>query len=78
MKLMVRNDEDTAGRFEALSDEIREMIIDRASLNGGPFASNLGTVEIILALCHVFDFKKDKIVFDIGQQYQPYKILTGG
>jgi len=77
LELMERTDEDTAGRFEALSDEIREMIIDRASLNGGPFASNLGTVEIILALCHVFDFKKDKIVFDIGQQYQPYKILTG-
>ncbi|MGD9209706.1 MAG: 1-deoxy-D-xylulose-5-phosphate synthase N-terminal domain-containing protein [Desulfobacteraceae bacterium] len=57
--------------------KIREMIIERAAKNGGPFASNLGAVEIIIALCEVFDFGKDKIVFDIGQQYQAYKILTG-
>ncbi|MBU0991094.1 MAG: hypothetical protein KJ737_01265 [Proteobacteria bacterium] len=56
---------------------IREMIIDRAAKHGGPFASSLGIVELTLALLDVFDFDKDKIVFDIGHQYQAYKILTG-
>jgi 1-deoxy-D-xylulose-5-phosphate synthase len=53
------------------------MIIDRASKNGGPFASSLGVVELIIALMEVFDFEQDTIVFDIGHQYQAYKILTG-
>ena len=57
--------------------EIRAMIIDRASKNGGPFASSLGIVELTIALMEVFDFDRDKIVFDIGHQYQAYKILTG-
>lgn len=59
------------------SREIRDMIIDRAAKNGGPFASSLGVVELILALMEVFDFDHDKIIFDIGHQYQAYKILTG-
>lgn len=71
------NKESTAITYEDKAKEIRELIIQRAAKFGGPFASNLGAVEIIIALCEVFDFKKDKIVFDIGQQYQAYKILTG-
>lgn len=64
--------------YDKIAKEIRELIINRASKYGGPFGSNLGSVEIIIALCKVYDFKdKDKIVFDIGQQYQAYKILTG-
>ncbi len=63
--------------LDMIAHDIREMIIERAAQFGGPMASNLGTVEIILALCRVFNFEKDRIVFDIGQQYQPYKILTG-
>lgn len=57
--------------------ELREMIIKRASVDSGHLASPLGTVELIQALLQVFDFKKDKIVFDVGHQAHSYKILTG-
>ncbi len=61
----------------ALSDEIRQVIIDTVTLNGGHFASNLGTVELTVALFYVFDFPKDKIIFDVGHQSYAYKILSG-
>jgi 1-deoxy-D-xylulose-5-phosphate synthase len=57
--------------------EIRKMIIKRASENSGHCASPLGVVELTQALLAVFDFKKDKIVFDVGHQAHAYKILTG-
>lgn len=57
--------------------ELRKMIIQRASMDSGHCASPLGTVEIIQALLQVFDFSKDKIVFDVGHQSHAYKILTG-
>ena len=57
--------------------EIRRMIVKRASENSGHCASPLGTVEITQALLAVFDFNKDKIVFDVGHQAHAYKILTG-
>ncbi|MBT8339811.1 MAG: hypothetical protein HKP58_02380 [Desulfatitalea sp.] len=60
-----------------MARDIRELIVDRAANHGGPFASSLGVVELTLAIMEVFDFDKDKIVFDIGHQYQAYKILTG-
>jgi len=66
--------------YKALSkqaEEIRKMIIKRASLNSGHLASPLGAVELTQALMCVFDFKKDKIVFDVGHQAHAYKILTG-
>lgn len=63
-------------KLSVLAEEIREYIIDTVSENGGHLASNLGAVEITLALLKVFDFKKDSIVFDVGHQSYVYKILT--
>ncbi len=61
----------------ALCAELREKIISTVSTNGGHLASNLGTVELTVALLSVFDYKKDKIVFDVGHQSYSYKLLTG-
>jgi len=63
--------------LEFLAEDIREYLIDITSQNGGHLSSNLGVVEATIALCKVFDFKKDKIVFDVGHQCYTYKILTG-
>lgn len=62
---------------EELSEEIRKYIIDVISENGGHLASNLGVVELTIALNSIFDFKKDKIVWDVGHQTYVHKILTG-
>jgi len=55
---------------------VREVLLEQASRNGGHLASNLGVVELTIALLEVFDFAEDTIVFDIGHQSHPYKILT--
>lgn len=60
-----------------LSIEIREFLINNVSKTGGHLASNLGIVELTIALLYNFDFTKDKIVFDVGHQSYVYKILTG-
>lgn len=60
-----------------LSHNIREIIIDTVSKNGGHLASNLGMVEATIALHKVFDSPKDRIVFDVGHQCYAHKILTG-
>lgn len=60
-----------------LADELRCLIIDTVSKNGGHLASNLGVVEITIALHRVFDSPKDKIIFDVGHQCYTHKILTG-
>lgn len=60
-----------------LSNEIRQRIIEVAKKNGGHLSSNLGIIETTIALNYVFDFPKDKIVFDVGHQCYAYKILTG-
>ncbi len=60
-----------------LASEIREFLIDKVSKNGGHLASNLGVVELTMSLCDVFNFDRDKIVFDVGHQSYVYKILTG-
>ncbi|MDO4995600.1 MAG: 1-deoxy-D-xylulose-5-phosphate synthase [Bacilli bacterium] len=60
-----------------LAQEIREYIIDVVSKNGGHLASNLGVVELTLALESVFDVEKDKIVWDVGHQCYTHKILNG-
>ncbi len=62
--------------LEVLSKEIRQLILDAVTENGGHFASNLGTVELIVALFYVYDFPKDKIIFDVGHQSYAYKILS--
>lgn len=60
-----------------LSNELREMLLSNVSNNGGHLASNLGVVELTIALLRVFDINKDKIVWDVGHQSYTYKILTG-
>lgn len=60
-----------------LAEEIREKLIDTLSVNGGHVASNLGVVELTLALHRVFDLPKDSIVFDVGHQCYVHKLLTG-
>ena len=62
---------------QKLAEEIRKYILDVVSKNGGHLASNLGVVELTLALHNVFDLKKDKIVWDVGHQTYVHKILTG-
>ncbi len=63
-------------RLQALAGEVRELIIDTVSRNGGHLAGNLGAVEFTLALLRVFDVPRDKILFDVGHQSYAYKILT--
>ena len=62
---------------EDLCKQIRAMMISTVSKNGGHLASNLGTVELTLALHRVFDSPEDKIVWDVGHQSYTHKILTG-
>ena len=67
----------TADERLVLCSEIRDKIINTVSVNSGHLASNLGAVELTVALLSVFDYRKDKIVFDVGHQSYPYKLLTG-
>ena len=63
--------------LDLLAVEIREFLIDKVSKTGGHLASNLGVVELTVALHKVFDSPKDKIIFDVGHQSYVHKILTG-
>ena len=67
----------TLKKKEKLAEEIREYIIKIVSENGGHLASNLGVVELTIALHSVFDVPKDKIVWDVGHQSYVHKIITG-
>ena len=60
-----------------LADELREYIIDSVSKTGGHLSSNLGTVELAVAIHYVFNTPEDKLVWDVGHQSYPHKILTG-
>ncbi len=64
-------------QLSALCEEMREVIIETVSHNGGHLASNLGVVELTVALCLAFDPPKDSIVWDVGHQSYAYKLLTG-
>lgn len=64
-------------QLEKLSEEIREYIINTVSETGGHLASNLGVVELSVALHKVFDSPKDKIIWDVGHQAYIHKLLTG-
>ncbi len=66
----------TLSELVQLSAEIREFLINNISKTGGHLASNLGVVELTIAILNNFDFTKDKIVFDVGHQSYVYKILT--
>lgn len=67
----------TEGELEKLRDEIREFLINSISVTGGHLASNLGVVELTMALHLSFDLPKDKIIWDVGHQSYTHKILTG-
>lgn len=60
-----------------LAAELRSFLIDSVSKTGGHLASNLGVVELTIALHYVFDTPEDKLVWDVGHQTYPHKILTG-
>ena len=60
-----------------LTRELREFIIASVSRTGGHLSSNLGTVELAIALHYVFDTPRDRLVWDVGHQTYPHKILTG-
>lgn len=64
-------------QLKDLSEEIRQKIIATVYKNGGHLSSNLGTVELTLALYYVFDFPNDKIIFDVGHQCYTHKLLSG-
>ena len=63
--------------LESLAQELREEIIRVVSEQGGHLASNLGIVELTLALYYVFDAPDDRILFDVGHQTYTQKLLTG-
>jgi 1-deoxy-D-xylulose-5-phosphate synthase len=65
------------GDLEALAAELRDVIIDVCSVNGGHLAPSLGVVELTLALHRVFDSPEDRIVWDVGHQAYAHKLLTG-
>ncbi len=67
----------TKEELSKLSDEIRECIVASVRKTGGHFASNLGVVELTVALHYVFDAPKDKIIWDVGHQAYAHKVLTG-
>src|SRR6187401_2330 len=60
-----------------LADELRQFLVESVSKTGGHLSSNLGTVELTIALHYVFETPEDRIVWDVGHQTYPHKILTG-
>jgi len=64
-------------QLKQLADELRAFVLDSVSKTGGHLSSNLGTVELTIALHYVFDTPEDRIVWDVGHQTYPHKILTG-
>lgn len=67
----------TLKQLLALCEEARELITATVFRNGGHLSSNLGTVELTVALNYVFDFPEDKLIFDVGHQCYTHKLLTG-
>jgi 1-deoxy-D-xylulose-5-phosphate synthase len=64
-------------RLPAVAKELREFLIHTVSTRGGHFAAGLGTVELTIALHYVFDTPDDRLVWDVGHQAYPHKVLTG-
>jgi len=65
------------GKLPALATELREFLIHSVATRGGHFAAGLGTVELTIALHYVFDTPRDRLVWDVGHQAYPHKVLTG-
>src|SRR6266566_3046857 len=78
---LIRGPEDvrrlTRDQLQPLADEVRRRLIDVVSHTGGHIGAGLGVVELTVALCAAFDSPHDKIVWDVGHQGYPWKILTG-
>ena len=66
-----------AGELRQLADELRRETIDAVSTTGGHLGAGLGVVELTVALHHVFDTPHDRLIWDVGHQCYPHKILTG-
>ena len=64
-------------RLPQLADELRRETIDAVSVTGGHLGAGLGVVELTVALHHVFNTPHDRVVWDVGHQAYPHKILTG-
>jgi 1-deoxy-D-xylulose-5-phosphate synthase len=64
-------------QLQQVADELRAFVLESVSRTGGHLSSNLGTVELAIALHYVFDTPNDRIVWDVGHQTYPHKILTG-
>src|SRR5690348_18242749 len=63
--------------LQPLADEVRQRLIDVVSQTGGHIGAGLGVVELTVALLYAFESPRDKIVWDVGHQGYPWKILTG-
>src|SRR6202167_5845025 len=81
--LLDRVDDPTAlralprGELRQLADELRQELIDVVSVTGGHLGAGLGVVELTVALHYVFNTPDDKLIWDVGHQAYPHKILTG-
>jgi 1-deoxy-D-xylulose-5-phosphate synthase len=64
-------------KLDELASEIRKKIIDTVSVNGGHFGGPMGVVELAIALHYAFDFPHDRLIWDVGHQSYPHKLLTG-
>ena len=60
-----------------VADELRREVVDAVAVTGGHLGAGLGVVELTVALHYVFDTPKDRLVWDVGHQAYPHKILTG-
>ena len=67
----------TPEQMKTLAAEIRQFLIEKISVTGGHLASNLGVVELTIALYRAFDLPKDKVIWDVGHQSYTHKILSG-
>lgn len=67
----------TRAELKPLADELRQFVLDSVSQTGGHLGSNLGTVELTVALHYVFNTPYDRLVWDVGHQTYPHKVLTG-
>jgi deoxyxylulose-5-phosphate synthase len=63
--------------LKQLATELREFVVQTVAQTGGHFSSNLGTVELTIALHYVFDTPHDRLVWDVGHQTYPHKTITG-
>ena len=64
-------------QLKILAGELRRELVDVVSVTGGHLGAGLGVVELTVALHHVFDAPRDKLIWDVGHQAYPHKILTG-